>query len=224
LAKQYNALVDDDDLKFKIFETTEPETNAINALWVIQTCYDDSAGKLKVAQGTGFLLEDFGLITCAHVVSEHNGEIFDDIKAFKCFDFSREYEVKVEHLDRHRDIAICKIIIPDGQSILNANAAINLSDKAIAPGVEARLLGFPAYKDGQSHYIVDTKVASTFVRHTFNKFEIDAPIREGNSGGPIIDVSGKLLGVALEGAEKSSGNNAALYSSELEHIKKNRVP
>ncbi|MCK9619122.1 MAG: reverse transcriptase domain-containing protein [Methylobacter sp.] len=215
-AKQYNALVGDDALKFKLIEETEPETNAINALWVIQTCYDDSAGNLKIAQGTGFLLEDFELVTCAHVVSE-DGEAFENIKAFKCFNFAKEYDVKVKHLDIHRDIAICSITSAVDQSI--PNAVIQLSDREILPGLEARLLGFPAYKDGQSHYIVDTKIASIFTRHTFRKFEIDAAIREGNSGGPIIDTYGKLLGVALEGAEKSSGNNAALYFSELKNIK-----
>jgi RNA-directed DNA polymerase len=209
-AKQYNALVDDDTLKFKIYEETEPETNAINSLWVIETNYDNHKGESISSQGTGFLLDGFGLITCAHVVSEKN-IVYKDIKAFKCTDIFTKYQVKVEYLDDHRDIAICAI---SGEQEL-PGTKIQLSNKTITPGLEARLLGFPAYKMCQSFYISDTKVASEYPWHGLKKFEIDSQIRNGNSGGPIIDVSGKLLGVALEGARKDEGNNAALHFSEL---------
>ena len=149
-------------------------------------------------------------------MSDKDG-VFKNIEAFKSAGTSNKYQTQVLYLDKHRDIAICHITTMGGKDI--SSAAIQLSDKVIAPGLEARLLGFPAYKDGQSHYIVDAKVAVNVSRHGVQKFEIDAQIREGNSGGPIIDVFGKLLGVALEGARKDEGNNAALHYSELVHVK-----
>ena len=61
LAIQYNELsgqtFPNNQLKFNIFEVTEPEANVVNALWVIETCYDDpDSGEAVIAQGTGFSL------------------------------------------------------------------------------------------------------------------------------------------------------------------------
>jgi S1-C subfamily serine protease len=48
-----------------------------------------------------------------------------------------------------------------------------------------------------------------------HKFEIDQLIREGNSGGPILNTKYEVVGIAAEGAEKGMGNNAVIAISEL---------
>lgn len=215
LARQYNKLVEEEELKFQIFEIATSEATAVNALWVIEVCYDDESGESVVAQGTGFSLANYGLVTCAHVVSE-KGKPFVKIDAFKCTDTTKKYKVKVKYLDTHRDIAICEVLRAEKKEF--PTASILMSEKPIEHGLHARLLGFPAYKMGQTHYITDAKVASIFPHHGLQKFEIDSQIREGNSGGPIINEDGQLIGVVLEGALKNSGNNAALCSSELQQV------
>jgi len=92
LAVQFNDLVDDDH-KFKIFEITDPEKNAINALWVIEACYDGKNGEAVVTQGSAFQLKDIGIVTCAHVVSETE-VIFDNLEAFKHSDPTVKYILK----------------------------------------------------------------------------------------------------------------------------------
>ena len=222
LAIRFNHSVDDNSLKFTIVEESVSELNAVDALWVIETCYDDEeTGESKVAQGTGFDLESFGVITCAHVVSDKDG-IFKETKAYKPQDPSNDYVVKVLLVDQHRDIAICKIVDEAGNFAPVRLLSITMHDVQQRDPVQ--LLGFPQHAFGKTqHYIADAKVASVFMFSGMKKFEIDYPIREGNSGGPIINQDGQLVGVALEGATKSSGNNAALSASELHYVKKDVI-
>ena len=216
LATRFNNLVED-ELKFKITEETKLERDAMASLWVIETCYEDrNTGDLKAAQGTGFDLENYGVITCAHVVSDGDG-IFEEIKAYKSQESSKEYTVTVLYVDQHRDIAVCKITDGSGNDAPLNPIEIACSNPQQHDAVQ--LLGFPQYDPGQTQpYIVDAKVARCYTFSAVEKFEIDHPIREGNSGGPVINQSGQLVGIAIEGATKSSGKNGALQANELQHV------
>ena len=76
-------------------------------------------------------------------------------------------------------------------------------------------MGFPAYKIGQTPYLAEGRIASLYPQKGVKKCEITAQIREGNSGGPVVDAELRLVGIAVEGAEKSGGNNAVVLASEI---------
>ena len=214
LAEQFNALVEEEH-KFKLIEVTDPEKNAIDALWVIEACYDHENGEPIIAQGSGFQLKDAGVVTCAHVVSE-KGKVFDALEAFKYSNPSVKYKLNVDRICQHRDVAICSITSGDGTEI-PSNCVEKTAD-AITMQQVVKLLGFPAYAPGQSHYIVDSKVAKKYTQSAVSKFEIDKLIREGNSGGPIINLKSEVVGVALEGARKEAGNNGCLVITEIDKV------
>lgn len=211
LAKRFNVLVEDESKKFVIVENTQPDQLAMNSLWVLEACYDDENCEVVAVQGTGFFLDSFGLVTCAHVVT-HKGKLINPIEAYQSSDLNRRIKIKVLYLDMHRDLAICAF---ESQEKFKS---IELSSVEIAQGMECRLFGFPAYKVGQSCSIFDTKITSTYIQSGVNKFEIGMQIREGNSGGPVVDIEGKVIGVALEGARKDMGTNAVLNYSELLNV------
>jgi len=216
LAVQYNELLDKDfannELKFKIFEVPEPDVNVVGSLWIIETCYDDpESGEPVASQGTGFSLCDVGIITCAHVVSDGDN-IYEGLEVFKYNAFAKKYNLEVVAIDHHLDIAICKIA--DNGFSATDNQLI-VSELEITHKTAMKLFGFPAYKIGQSYYVSDCNVATTYTQSGVKKFEINHPIREGNSGGPVVDLEGKLVGIALEGATKSSGSNGVLCVAEL---------
>ncbi|QBQ55832.1 reverse transcriptase domain-containing protein [Nitrosococcus wardiae] len=214
LATQFNDLVTDEH-KFKIKVPSDPEKNAINALWVIEACYDNEEGEAMVPQGSGFQLEDIGIVTCAHVVSE-KGKIFEDLEAFKHDDSTVKYKLRVERICSHRDIAICSLLVEEGKE--PPKHSVSRSANNVEMGQDVKLLGFPAYAPGHSYFMVDTKVAKIYTQSLVRKFEINALIREGNSGGPIIDSKSSVVGIALEGARKEAGNNGCLTIPELEDV------
>ena len=211
LASRFNGLVEDENLHLRIIKETPPEQAAIDSLWVIEACYDDDRGEAVIAQGTGFMLEGFGLVTCAHVVTRGDC-LISPVTAHKWDKTHRQINIRITHLDKHRDIAICQLDTTD------KFPCISLFDGEIVQGLSGRLLGFPAYKIGQTAYISDTKIASIYPQSGLSKFEIDQQIREGNSGGPVVSSDGRVLGVALEGARKDSGSNAVLHFKELAFV------
>jgi S1-C subfamily serine protease len=214
LAAKFNALVEE-DLQFSLFFEKSPEHNAVDSLWIIESCYDDDSGDVITAQGTGFFLKNYGLVTCAHVVSEKK-KLFNEIEAYQCTDTSKKYRLRVIYLDDHRDIAICKLAVKEIVNI--PKACIDIHDGDVVIGAKVKLLGFPGFAPGSNHYVADASVASTYTQNKVNKFEIDTQIRQGISGGPIINESGHLMGIALEGATRESGKNAVIVYKELKYV------
>jgi len=213
LATQFNNLVDDKN-KFKLVEISDPEQNAIDALWVVEACYDKN-GEANITQGTGFQLEDNKIITCAHVVSDKDS-FFENLEVYKHSNTKNTFSIQVDKICKHRDVAICSIVLKKGETppencIDKPKTTIKIQDNV-------KLLGYPAHALGHSHYIVDSKIAKTYTASAVKKFEIDHPIREGNSGGPVIDIDSKVIGMALEGATKESGHNGCLLLSEIEEV------
>lgn len=212
LATRFNNLIKKNEYKFKIREITDPEKNAIESLLVIEVCYDDENGSPKAMQGTGFQLNNVGIVTCAHVVSEDK-VIFKDIKAFKHTDFKTVYNLKVERICYDRDIAICSI-----PNDLNDLCSLEKAETSLKQQDIVKLLGFPNYMYSSSHNIVEAKISRTYVQSSINKFEIDKQIRKGNSGGPVLNANSQVVGIALEGVTDGIGNNGCLYITEIEHI------
>jgi len=215
LALQFNDLVEEQH-RFNIVSISDPEQDAIDSLWVIETCYDDKNGDIKASQGSGFQLNNIGIVTCAHVVLDDQKEILGNIEIYKHSEPAKKFTLIVERICQHRDIAICSIKQEDENT--PPDISVEKSEIPIAMQEDVKLLGFPAYAPGQSHYIADSKIAKTYTQSKLNKFEIDTLIREGNSGGPIINSDSKVIGVALEGAQKDSGQNGCLLISEINEV------
>jgi len=214
LATQFNDLVSDEH-KFRITKTSDPEKDAISALWIIEACYDNEEGEAVISQGSAFQLKGVGIVTCAHVVSE-KGKIFEGLEAFKHDNPTVKYKVVVERICSHRDVAICSIQIEDSDE--PPDNCVQKSEKPIEMAQEVKLLGFPAYAPGHGFFMVDAKVAKIYRQSLVDKFEINTLIREGNSGGPIIDLESNVVGIALEGARKEAGNNGCLIISEIDEV------
>lgn len=216
LASRYNSLVEEKD-RLKIVEISDPEKNAKNSLWVIEAYYDSGDDDTPSAQGTGFQLDNYGVVTCAHVVGDiFKKEIYGRIEAYKHEDTTKRYKVEVERVCYHRDVAICKILNSSGELV--ASDSIEKSDIVVSLGGDVKLLGFPSYAPGHSHYIAECKVAGIYTASAVRKFEIDHSIREGNSGGPVLNSEWKVVGIAVEGAYKEGGHNGCLTIPELDSV------
>lgn len=214
LAKRFNNLITKDEKPLRYLESTDKERNALNSVWVLETLYDAPSGDLKASQGTGFMLKGVGLVTCAHVVSENN-EVFEGIKAFQANAIGKKYDITVKYLDTDRDIAVLNIESGEKNNSAFQSVLCLESSGEIKQKTPVTLIGFPSYKIGQSPYLADGKIASVYAQSGVKKFEIDILIREGNSGGPVLNSNLDVIGIAAEGAEKSGGNNAVIRICEL---------
>lgn len=208
LATQFNRLVDENH-KFRVFEFVSPDQQILDSLWVFEALYDDENGEAITSQGTAFSVKGVGIVTCAHVVLNSKGELHKECEVFQLSDPSKKFQVRLLNSCTHRDIAICEIIDWDNVGILE------ISNSALTLQMPVTLIGFPGYSYGQSHYIVDSKVAKILSQNSVDKFELDKTIRKGNSGGPILDSNRKVIGMALEGEYHEGGKNGCLSNTEI---------
>lgn len=218
LAKRFNKLIPAGERPLPFIEASDDEKNTYTTLWIIETLYDDDNGEAIVKHGTGFMLKDVGLVTCAHVVAEKD-KIYKTTEAFRHDCPHEKYIIKVTNFSAELDLAVVELLSKDKKKIEISECLLpSMDDVDLKDPVS--LFGFPAYKTGQTPYVAEAKVASKFGDKGIQKFEIDTQIREGNSGGPVLNEEYEVVGIAAEGARKDSGNNAVISVKELRKILK----
>lgn len=154
--------------------------------------------KVKVGGGSGFFVSSDGLIlTNRHVVVEEEAEYLIITNNEK------EYPVKILVKDQINDIAILKIQSADSKKFpfleLGDSSKLDLGQTVIAVG---NVLGqfsntvSTGVVSGLSRYITAASGVSTGqVQQLRGLIQIDAAVNPGNSGGPLVDIFGRVIGI-----------------------------
>ncbi|BDA80154.1 hypothetical protein LPTSP3_g30840 [Leptospira kobayashii] len=140
-------------------------------------------------QGTAFKLNKFGIISCEHVYDNYS-------KIFLKNNFSKKFDLELIKKDERIDLIKSRaldLFIEDGLEI-------NL-DFHYKIGSKLRLLGFPNYRIGDSGMDKLITIVSKRTVSGVERILVDSGIVAGNSGGPILDLNGAVVGIAVTGAE-----------------------
>jgi len=141
-------------------------------------------------QGTAFVLEDVGVVTCAHVLG---GNIF----AFKASNPNEHYKVDIAYKSDRLDIAVLSIERKCEQGLLRKG-----NTKELKIGDSIKLLGFPKYGFGQTLQVHPGVIVGMKRHFGRPRININAPVIEGNSGGPVLNERGQVIGIAVTGVDK----------------------
>lgn len=136
------------------------------------------------ATGSGFFITDDGyLITNFHVVR--------DEKKVKVKRGSAVYQAKVVHVDEDNDLALLKVSGTFSPLIISTN------DAQLGEGVFT--IGFPDILiQGTEPKYTDGKISSLAgIRDDPKDYQISVPVQPGNSGGPLVDLNGNVVGVVV---------------------------
>ena len=158
-------------------------TQTYGAIWVLE-CEHDSI------QGSAFLLEDVGLVTCNHSLGTAT-------KAFRFDDVSRKYPVRV--LKRHHviDLAVFSIEGTSKRLTRGDPASLNVMDHLL-------VASHPNYRLGDSPMIIPVHVVGFRPNSGIRRIVTNAAIVSGGSGGPVLNRRGKVIGVAVTGSRSFS--------------------
>jgi S1-C subfamily serine protease len=141
------------------------------------------ASDSAVASGTGFFISTDGyLLTNYHLVKGSRKLVVHTSDS--------ERRAKVVKIDPANDLVLLKI---DGSS-----AAIPLGDaRAVAVGDSVMTIGYPNIEvQGTAPKFTKGEVSSlTGFQDDSRLFQISVPIQPGNSGGPLIDERGNVVGI-----------------------------
>ncbi|MBI3019216.1 MAG: trypsin-like peptidase domain-containing protein, partial [Deltaproteobacteria bacterium] len=151
--------------------------------------------------GSGFIISKEGyIITNNHVI-----EKADEIKVKLTETDKKSYDAKVIGSDKRTDIALLKI---DPKGIDLPIAPLGDSEK-IRVGEWVAAIGHPfGYGHTVSHGIVSAKerLFGEGTTHPYNDFiQTDASINLGNSGGPLINIQGEVIGVNVATDARAQG-------------------
>lgn len=156
--------------------------------------------------GSGFIInEDGDILTNYHVI--------DGAKEIKVtLSDGREVNASVVNYDSDKDIAMIKLA--EGTKV-PAVAELGDSDE-IYPGAEVIAIGTPLSKN--LAYTLTKGVVSGSNRSidsgngkTMNLIQTDAAINSGNSGGPLVNTKGQVIGInSMKLSSQASGSNASV--------------
>ncbi len=138
----------------------------------------------RVSSGSGFVIDSDGLILTNHHVVDGATEVIVR------FNDRRELKAEVVGKDEATDIALLRVDADDLPTV-------DLGDtKDIQPGQWVIAIGSPFNFDYSVTAGIISAVGRSLGRQQYVPFiQTDVPINRGNSGGPLINMDGKVIGI-----------------------------
>ena len=182
---------------------TTPAPAPGSALGVQDVVRAASPGVVLVSQdrgfGTGFLVDDTGhLFTNAHVVDK------SDTVTVTYADGTKQ-DAKVLAQDDTIDLAVLEVDAPPASAKplpLGQSRSLQVGDPVIAIG---NPLGFDRTATTGIVSAVKRQICSPNQSLITNAIQTDAAINQGNSGGPLLDAQGRVIGINSQIVSQSGG-------------------
>ena len=158
----------------------------------------------RTGTGSGFVIRPGIVVTNAHVIADDLIESL--IVTFPSARDGRDhkYPAKLLYQDRKRDLAILKVSA--------TIAPLELATHEIRKGEKVFVIGSPgAGSDVSSNAATQGALSNNDLRlNELQYYQTDAAINGGNSGGPVFNSRGEVIGVAVAKLIGKEGMNLAI--------------
>ena len=160
---------------------------------------------VAASSGTGFFISRTG-----HIIT--NNHVIEGCSNTKVNFKGNDIEAKVIARDQINDLAILK-------SKITPKRVFAVSDEDVSLLQDVIVAGFPLGKRVSAAIKIHKGSVSALAGFgdNYSNFQTDATINQGNSGGPVIDKNGNIVGVAVALMPVEKGQNIffAIKSSTL---------
>ncbi len=184
----------------------EQKTNALN----VEIKKDHTKipeGKIVNTGGTGFLVDPKGyIITNAHVL-KGSGAVVVNSK-------NQEFNVSIAYIDKIKDLAILKIEDKDFKSS-GGGLPYSIKKTNFDLGEEIFTLGYPR---DEIVYNMGYLSAKTGFDGDTASLQISLPANPGNSGGPVFNKNGEVIGVLSTRETEAEGVVFAIKSKIIYQV------
>jgi S1-C subfamily serine protease len=181
-----------------VVANTEPSVVKIRA--IAPSCQ-------KVLEGSGFVLSPDRVMTNAHVVAGANSVTVEAS--------GNPYDATVVSYDPTVDIAILAVPNLPAGPLAFANAPMT-------SGTEAVVMGYPGgggfvATPARIRELIELNGPDIYRSATINRevYTVRASVEQGNSGGPLIDLNGQVLGVVFGAAVDDNDTGFVLTAKEV---------
>jgi S1-C subfamily serine protease len=165
--------------------------------------------------GSGFFISEKGHIVTNYHVIENANEIEVE---YKYLGETITHKAEVVRSDKSNDLSIIKITDVSFQKL--SSIPYNLKTRTIDVGSEVYALGYPMALSGMGSDIkfTDGRVSSkTGFNGDIRTYQTTTPIQGGNSGGPLFDYNGNLIGINSAKISSDKADNVS-YSIKAMYI------
>ena len=169
--------------KIEIAEKKEPKKEIPKQTNPKDEPLDDQV--VPAGSGSGFFVSSNGTIIS-------NYHVIEGCKLNKVYHKGNQYEARVLAVDKVNDIAILKTNIVPERVFPVSNEDVSLLEDVVVAGYP---LGKQVSSAIKTHKGVVTALAGA--GDNYSNFQTDASINQGNSGGPILDQKGNVVGIAV---------------------------
>ena len=141
---------------------------------------------VKSKSGTGFVVSANGHIVTNHHVIDGCGELKGNLTG------EAAMALRVVSSDATNDLALLQ-----APSTATFKEFARIRDRSIRSGDSVVAIGFPYRGLLSSDFTVTTGIVSSLsgMRNDSRFLQISAPVQPGNSGGPLFDTTGQIVGV-----------------------------
>ena len=157
--------------------------------------------------GSGVVIRDDGYIVTNYHVVQNADEIAVSLPS------GDTYTAKVVGQDLITDLAVIKVDNEDPlpTADLVSSDAANVGDWVVAVGNSLALKGGPTVTLG----IISAKGRTIDTQHgvLYDMIQTDAAINDGNSGGPVVNMDGEVIGISTAIYRQAQGIGFAVSSS-----------
>jgi putative serine protease PepD len=167
-----------------------------------------------IGQGSGFVYD-----TAGHIIT--NDHVVDGARSVTVrFANGKSYAAKVVGTDPSTDVAVLKIDAPASQLhplTLGDSSTVQVGDGVIAIGSPFGLV------NSVSTGIVsalDRTISSPNNDAIVGAIQTDAAINHGNSGGPLLDTNGDVIGVNSQIDSSSGGNDGVGFAVPVNTVQR----
>ncbi len=167
------------------------ENKLDNYLKLYPTAVSQQTSETNDWSGTGFALKNGYIVTNYHVIEGANSITVQGVKG----NFDNSYNVTVVGTDKNNDLALLKI--SDASFTGFGAIPYSISSTTSEVGEEIFVLGYPLTSTMGDEIKLTTGIISskTGFHGDVSLYQISAPIQPGNSGGPLFDKKGNIIGV-----------------------------
>lgn len=173
----------------------------------------------KDCTGTGFALGEGYVVTNYHVVENSKSISVQGVNG----EFYRKYDAELVFSDKINDLAIIKV---NGVNILSDSIPYAVMTNTSEVGEEVFVLGYPLTSTMGEEIKLTTGVISskTGFQGDISSYQVSAPVHPGNSGAPLFDSKGNIIGI-ISAKHKSVENvGYAIKTSFLKNLIDSTMP
>lgn len=207
---EVNCITRFDDNNIRIY--SEKGTEFLQKVFPNKGKYESREGSL-----TGFGINNNKIVTCFHGTTALDTKLY--IRGING-NFTTKYEAIVEKVDKENDLAVLSLVDKSIQ-ITSTPLTANETEKITAD--EVFVLGYPLSSlMGDELKLTNGLISANSGIAGISKFyQISAPIQPGNSGSPLFDKEGNVIGVCTSAIPSANNVGYCVKQRNVNNFLKN---